>query len=92
MKKIGVVLFTTDLRLHDNETLLRAIQENNEIIPLFCWDDVFMNSVQFGFNRVSTIRQYYLEKVLRDLNQRLKDIGGYLLLIKGNQKEALTCQ
>jgi deoxyribodipyrimidine photo-lyase len=89
MKKIGVVLFTTDLRLHDNETLLRAIQENNEIIPLFCWDDVFMNSVQFGFNRVSTIRQYYLEKVLRDLNQRLKDIGGYLLLIKGNQKEAL---
>jgi cold shock CspA family protein len=31
MKKIGIVLFTTDLRLHDNVILHNAIKENDEV-------------------------------------------------------------
>ena len=90
MKKIGIVLFTSDLRLHDNTPLLQAIKENDEVIPLFCWDDDFMNSIQFGFKRMGPIRQGFLQKVLVDLHDSLKSIGGYLLVKKGNQIDVMN--
>ena len=43
MKKIGIILFTSDLRLHDNTPLLQAIKENDEVIPLFCWDALVLS-------------------------------------------------
>ncbi len=89
MKKIGIVLFTSDLRLHDNFTLLQAIKENDEIIPLFCWDEVFMNRTQFGFSRMGKIRKAFIRKALDDLHLKFKSIGGYLLVKKGNQLEIL---
>lgn len=89
MKKIGIVLFTSDLRLHDNTTLVQAIKENDEVIPLFCWDVAYMNSEQLGFNRMGKIRRGFLQKVLEDLQQSLKSIGGYLLVKKGNQADVI---
>jgi deoxyribodipyrimidine photo-lyase len=90
MKKIGVVLFTSDLRIHDNTTLFQAIKENDEVIPLFCWDEESMNSEQFGFIKMGGFRRCFLKMVLEDLHQNLKSIGGYLLVKKGNQIEVLT--
>ena len=89
MKKIGVVLFTSDLRLHDNTTLVQAIKENDEVIPLFCWDEAYMKSEQLGFNRMGKIRRGFLHKVLEDLHLNLKSIGGYLLVKKGNQLDVI---
>jgi deoxyribodipyrimidine photo-lyase len=90
MKKIGVVLFTTDLRLHDNTTLNLAIKENDLVIPLLCWDEEQMNQLLFGFPRVGSIRRAFLNKVLIDLHKGLKDLGGYLLVRKGNNAEILA--
>ncbi|MFM8242479.1 MAG: deoxyribodipyrimidine photo-lyase, partial [Crocinitomicaceae bacterium] len=89
MKKIGIVLFTSDLRLHDNTTLAQAIKENDEVIPLFCWDEEYMKSEQFGFERMGNIRRGFLQTALADLHQNLKSIGGYLLVRKGNQLEII---
>ncbi len=89
MKKIGIVLFTSDLRLHDNTTLVQAIKENDEVIPLFCWDEDYMNSEQFGFERMGNVRRGFLHKALAELHQNLKSIGGYLLVRKGNQLEVI---
>ncbi|MFY7944314.1 MAG: deoxyribodipyrimidine photo-lyase, partial [Crocinitomicaceae bacterium] len=89
MKKIGIVLFTSDLRLHDNQTLVEAIEENDEVIPLFCWDEAYMKSEQLGFNRMGKIRRGFLHKVLEDLHVNLKSIGGYLLVKKGNQADVI---
>ena len=36
--KTAIVWFKTDLRLHDNETLVRAIEQSDEIIPVYCFD------------------------------------------------------
>ena len=89
MKKIGIVLFTSDLRINDNKTLLEAIKENDEIIPLYCWDEVYMNRQQFGFNRMGNIRRAFIQKVIFDLHQNLKSIGGYLLVKRGTQNEVI---
>lgn len=90
MKKIGIVLFTSDLRLHDNTTLNSAIKENDLVIPLFCWDGEFMDSPQFGFSRVGEIRRSFIQKVLFDLHISLKEIGGYLLVKKGFAIDVIT--
>jgi deoxyribodipyrimidine photo-lyase len=90
MKKIGIVLFTSDLRLHDNQTLIEALKENDQVIPLFCWDEAYMNSKQFGFKRMGEIRKGFLQKVLEDLHQNLRLIGGYLIVKKGNKVDILN--
>jgi deoxyribodipyrimidine photo-lyase len=90
MKKIGIILFTSDLRLHDNTTINVAIKENDLVIPLFCWDEDFMNQEQFGFSRVGSIRRAFLNKILQDLHIGLKEIGGYLLVRKGKPDDILS--
>jgi deoxyribodipyrimidine photo-lyase len=37
--KTAIVWFKTDLRLEDNETLVKAIAQSDQIIPLYCFDD-----------------------------------------------------
>ena len=89
MKKIGLVLFTSDLRLHDNTTLMEAIRENDEILPVFCWNESYMNEDQFGFLRMGDLRRGFLTKILNNLHSNLKSKGGYLLVKKGNQLEVI---
>jgi deoxyribodipyrimidine photo-lyase len=35
--KRSIVWFKTDLRLQDNETLVQAIAQSDEIIPVYCF-------------------------------------------------------
>ena len=37
--KTSIVWFKTDLRLHDNETLIKAIAQSDQIIPVYCFDE-----------------------------------------------------
>ena len=47
--KTSIVWFKTDLRLHDNEALVRAIEQSDEIIPVYCFDDTQFKTTKFGF-------------------------------------------
>ena len=49
--KRAIVWFTKDLRLHDNETLCRAIESCDEVIPLYCLDEEALNKTTFGFQK-----------------------------------------
>jgi deoxyribodipyrimidine photo-lyase len=60
------------------------------VLPLFCWDEAYMNQEQFGFQRVRYIRKAFLRKALYDLRIGLKDIGAYLLIQKGKPLDVLT--
>ncbi len=54
----AVVLFTRDLRLHDNPALAAAHRESDRVVSLFVHDPAF---------RVSPRRAAFLERLLRDL-------------------------
>ena len=43
MIKTSIVWFSSDLRLHDNETLVRAIEQSQEIVPVYCFDEAHFN-------------------------------------------------
>lgn len=83
MKKTGIVWFTSDLRIEDNETLSRAIDENDFVIPLYCWDEEFFESKHNNFPRVGFHRQRFILNAIIDLHNSLKSIGGVLFVRHG---------
>ena len=77
----AVVLFTRDLRLHDQPALAAAARETDEIVPLFVFDPAVLE--RFGVpNRVA-----FLLDALGDLRTSLAARGGALALRRGDVVE-----
>ncbi len=73
-----VVLFTRDLRLHDQPALAAAVDRSERVIPLFVLDDAVLAA--FGApNRIA-----FLLDSLRDLSSSLQARGGAIVVRRGN--------
>ena len=81
--KTSIVWFKTDLRLQDNETLVKAIAQSDEIIPVFCFDESQFEITDFGFQKTGSFRAQFLLESLLDLDRNLRELGSGLLVIKG---------
>ncbi|MGL2965827.1 DASH family cryptochrome [Flavobacterium sp. XGLA_31] len=81
--KTAVVWFKTDLRLTDNETLVKAIAQNDTLIPVYCFDDFHFETTAFGFQKTGSFRARFLLESLADLDNRLRALGSGLLVVKG---------
>ena len=69
-KKVVLVWFRNDLRLHDNEVLTEAINKSDLIIPVYCFDPRYFNKNKFqNYNTGIKRAQFQLESVshLKDL-------------------------
>jgi deoxyribodipyrimidine photo-lyase len=75
----GLVLFTGDLRVHDNDALATAVSQHQLIIPAFVLDETLLNGSCGAPNRVS-----FLLDSLRDLDQSLRSRGARLVLRRGD--------
>ena len=76
--RVAIVLFTRDLRLHDNPALRAACDEFERVVPLFVLDDAVLE--RFGApNRVA-----FLLESLRDLDLALRAQGGALVVRRGD--------
>lgn len=80
--KRGLVWFTEDLRVDDNETLLKAIEENDEIIPVFFLDSS-ANKQQFSIPRCGRAREKFIKESLMNLQHQFNKRGGTLLVRAG---------
>ncbi len=83
MIKKSIVWFKTDLRLHDNETLVHAIRHSDEIIPVYCFDETHFATTEFEFKKTGNFRAQFLLESLQDLNSNLRKLGSGLIIIKG---------
>ncbi|WP_395043246.1 DASH family cryptochrome [Flavobacterium sp.] len=81
--KTAIVWFKTDLRLHDNETLIKAISQSDIIIPVYCFDDSHFDTTEFGFQKTGSFRAQFLLESLIDLDKNLRELGSGLLIVKG---------
>jgi deoxyribodipyrimidine photo-lyase len=81
--RTAIVWFKTDLRLHDNETLLQAIEQNDEIIPVYCFDDDHFKTTEFGFNKTGNFRAQFLLEALADLDKNLRALNSGLIVVRG---------
>jgi deoxyribodipyrimidine photo-lyase len=75
---VAIVLFTRDLRVHDNATLLAATSKHEHVVPLFVLDAALLHEAGTP-NRVS-----FLLDALRDLRGSLHERGGDLVVRRGD--------
>lgn len=81
--KTAIVWFKTDLRLYDNEALIKAIAQSEEIIPVYCFDDAHFETTQYGFKKTGNYRAKFLLESLQDLDSSLRKMGSGLVILKG---------
>lgn len=84
-----LVWFRNDLRLRDNETLSRAIQQGIEVIPVYCFDPRMFGKTELGFPKTGSIRAKFLLESVADLRQSFRRLGGDLAIIQGKPEEAV---
>ena len=80
--KTAIVWFKTDLRIADNETLFKAMQ-NDLVIPVYCFDESHFETTAFGFHKTGNFRTQFLIESLVDLDATLRNLGSGLLILKG---------
>jgi len=87
--KRSIVWFKTDLRLHDNETLVQAIAQSDEVIPVYCLDEDHFNITEFGFRKTGKFRAQFLLEALQDLDANLRPLGSGLIVVHGKPEVEL---
>ena len=81
--KTALIWFKTDLRLSDNETIIKAIAQSDRVIPVYCFDDSHYKTTQYGFKKTGSFRAQFLLESLQDLDNNLRKVGSGLLVLKG---------
>lgn len=77
--RTALVLFTRDLRVHDNVALSTAAREAERIVPLFVFDHAILGGDFARPNRVA-----FLLEALQDLDASLTKRGARLVLRSGD--------
>ena len=81
--KTAIVWFKTDLRITDNETLVEAILKNDQVIPVYCFDESHFTITTNGFQKTGAFRAQFIIESLIDLDNSLRELGSSLLVVKG---------
>ncbi len=90
LKKIALVWFKTNLRLRDNECLVRALAENDEVIPFYCLDEQLFVTTRYGFKKAGAFRLKFLKESLQQLDEELRTAGSGLMLLKGTPEKQIA--
>lgn len=81
--KTAIVWFKTDLRLTDNETIIKAIEQNEQVIPVYCFDKKQFVTTSSGFKKTGDFRVQFLRESVQNLKENLQKIGSDLLIVFG---------
>jgi deoxyribodipyrimidine photo-lyase len=76
---VAIVLFTRDLRVHDNPTLAVAARGADSVVPLFVLDSTILGGIANRPNRAA-----FLVAALRDLDAALRARGAGLVVRSGD--------
>ncbi|GAB5523395.1 MAG: DASH family cryptochrome [Roseivirga sp.] len=86
----AIYWFRNDLRLEDNEGLVKATEDNLEVLPVYVMDSRWLRGKQFGIDRTGPFRMKFLLDSLRDLKTQLQAVGADLYFTIGNPVEVLS--
>ena len=80
--KISIFWFRRDLRLEDNVGLFHALNEKENVLPVFIFDDMILNELPNDDPRVN-----FIYKSLLVINKQLQKHNSSLLILNGNIDE-----
>jgi deoxyribodipyrimidine photo-lyase len=78
--KVALVWFRNNLRLHDNEPLLRACEEYDFVLPFYCLPDSTKKLPLSGLKKTGDLRSDFLSESLVSLQKSLEDNGSGLYI------------
>ena len=84
-----LVWFRNDLRIHDNEILLRAVERSQRIVPVYCFDPRHFTHTKYGTRKTGVLRAAFLRENVLALQQTLRQLGGDLIIDYGHPEELL---
>ena len=87
MKK-GMVWFRNNLRIADNESLIRAIDECDEVLCVYVLDSRVWSPLDESL-RISSIRAKFILESLDDLKTSIESVGGCIEFICGQIVEEI---
>jgi len=82
MEKISIFWFRRDLRLLDNTALNQALAENNNVLPIFIFDEEILNELPQDDPRIN-----FIYDNLYAIDQTLKTHHASIICLKGNPLE-----
>jgi len=82
MYKKTLFIFRRDLRIQDNIGLIESLQNSNEVIPCFIYDENIIKKL-----KDSEFRWSFLNESLVDLDNELKKKGTSLQILEGNPEK-----
>jgi deoxyribodipyrimidine photo-lyase len=85
----GLVWFRDNLRLADNEPLVKAIEENESVLPVVVLNEKYWENTRWGFSRTGMFRTQFLHESFSALKTDLQAIGGDLLIVTGAPEEVI---
>ena len=90
MKRI-LYWFRNDLRLHDNEGFSRAVQQADEVLPVFVFDPSrFTELPKLGFRKTDVFSANFLIESVTDLRRSLRNRGAHLVVRVGDPAKILA--
>lgn len=84
-----MVWFRNDLRLHDQVALAKALEECDEVLPVYCLDPRQFDNTALGFPKTGSFRAQFLYEALEDLRKNLMSRGGNLLVVEGKPEDLI---
>jgi deoxyribodipyrimidine photo-lyase len=81
--------FRNDLRLHDNEALIKATEAGN-VIPVYIFDERQFIETALGFKRTEAFRAKFLIESVQNLKENLKKNGSDLIIRIGKPEDILA--
>ena len=85
MSATAIVWFRRDLRVHDYPALCAALEQADEVIPFFCFDDRLLHG-----RHESGPRTQFLLECLADLREALRQRGSDLVIRHGPPERELA--
>lgn len=76
--------FKNDLRLHDNESLHKAIAAGMPVLPVYCFDPKQYANIDLDFPKADGVRFDFVKQCVEDLRHNLQRIGANLLVTEGD--------
>jgi deoxyribodipyrimidine photo-lyase len=95
MTETALLWFRSDLRLHDNDALLRAA-DADELLPVYVFDPHWFGTTEFGgsasfaYEKTGGHRTRFLRESVSDLRSSLRARGSDLLVRHGETAGALA--
>ena len=76
MKTISIFWFRRDLRVDDNKGLYYALQENDNIVPIFIYDKNILDEIKKNDHRIEFIKNR-IDEINKDLSKTGKSINQF---------------